>query len=103
MKCKLLGLLTDPEYLGCRHLKFVASDPEGYRIREELFQSVINAFYMTMWNKTDEVQKKLTYVMHTGPKTESALVNVMVPQECAAMGLAPLVLPHSAPPSCPSS
>ena len=66
----LLPLLTDPEHVGCGHLRSMLLDPEGYGVRRPLVQWVIRAFFKELWAKN----AKMRFVLLEGHHTERALV-----------------------------
>jgi hypothetical protein len=46
-QARLLGLLADPAYLGCGHLRLLIQHPDQYRVRPQLTQWFISTSIVT--------------------------------------------------------
>ena len=77
-RIRLINYLQDPEYIGCGHLKLLASYPDRYGVSIKVLRSLVTAFFDTMWAGTDEEKKLLVYPMLRGEHNERALLVVRV-------------------------
>jgi hypothetical protein len=50
--------------------------PEQFAIRKEIVTMFLNSFYKLLWNKDDELSKKLELEILNGDHRESAFVEV---------------------------
>lgn len=50
--------------------------PEQFAIRKEIVSMFINSFYKLLWNKDDELSRKLELEVLIGEHRESAFVEV---------------------------
>lgn len=92
-KKPILNNLIHPGNVGNRHFKNMLLDPAAYDTRQRTIETVLQAFHLVMWNKTDVTHHKLAYIMYQGNPTEKAFVNIESAQHCIDEGLAPLISP----------
>jgi len=95
IKAMLLEAVTQPDNVGCKHLKMMLSSPAEYQTRKEIVEIGIRSYYQVMWNKTFTGHTKLCFIMLKGPHKEKAFVNVQAAQHCQDQGLAPLISPQA--------
>lgn len=50
--------------------------PEQFEIRKELVKMFLNSMYKILWNKTNELSKKIELEILTGDHRESAFIEV---------------------------
>lgn len=80
-RLRLSNYMTDPDFIGCGHLKLLASYPEKYGVSIKILRSLIISFFDTLWSGTKEEKKQLLYPMLKGKHKEQALVVVRVSEE----------------------
>jgi len=90
-KKALLKGMVSPGNVGNRHFKNMLAMPEAFETKAKTVGTVIQAFHLLMWNKTDSVHEKLTYALYKGAPKEKAFVNIESSQICLDEGLAPLI------------
>lgn len=90
-KKALLKALAVPGNVGNRHFKNMLAMPDAFETKAKTVASVIQAFHLLLWNKTDTAHTKLTYALLKGAPKEKAFVNIESSQICLDEGLAPLV------------
>ncbi|OGF21564.1 hypothetical protein A2257_02735 [Candidatus Falkowbacteria bacterium RIFOXYA2_FULL_38_12] len=71
---EILRKITDPENIGCGHLKLSAKDPEKYGMRNEIMQVMIRTFFEELWEGNEE----LDFTVLEGGHKEGAVVIVKV-------------------------
>lgn len=68
----LLELLSDPNNIGCGHIKLMLNNADQYGIRKELVRAFIKAFYKLLWSENQRI------AMPTGlPKHPSVRMRVL--------------------------
>jgi len=102
-QARALEILTQPEYVGCPHLRLVMLHPEQYQISLELSQWYLAAYYDFMWNH--EHGPKLNHLtdleeLHGGHQ-EQAIVTVLtdatkLKKDHPCQGKVPKVAPTNA-------
>lgn len=70
----LLAILTDPEMMGCGHLKWMIKTAADYGVRPEIVKTMVATFYRELWNQNPNLE----YVVLPGDHQEGAVVIVTV-------------------------
>jgi len=84
--------ITDPNYIGNDHVRFMLERPEDYSVRKQLVEQVIHSFFDILWNQFDPLREKLRVQVLDGERTENAVASVTVPDFCLKQaGLVPLI------------
>ncbi len=86
----LLALVTEPELVGCGHLRLMLQHPDAYGVRRAMVADVVRAFYRRLWAG----HRDLELVVLAGGHDESAVVTVELPSEVHAYTRIPLLLPR---------
>lgn len=88
----LLGLLSDPDFMGCGHLRRLLLYPERYGVRPELTRAFLRALWELYWaGSTDIVIPVLS-----GDHSEGAVLNVILDDtHLSAFSRAPMVSPST--------
>lgn len=73
---ELLPLMIKPENSGDLHIRMMIKHPEQFSIRKEIVEMFITSYYKIMWNKSDDLSKKLFLDILSGEHNESAFVEV---------------------------
>ncbi len=76
LKDILLEKLTDPEFIGCGHLKLILKKKTGdlYKMNQDLVQTYIRIFYQKLWSE----KSRAHLAVLTGSHKESAVIQVNV-------------------------
>lgn len=85
----LLEHFTDPQHMGCGHLRLMLQNPEQYEIRSALVLDFLRAFFSTRWAGAPEMEN----VVLPGGHQEGAVVNVRVEGQLHAYSWVPLLSP----------
>lgn len=85
----LLEHFTDPQHMGCGHLRLMLQNPEQYEIRSALVVDFLRAFFSTRWAGAPEMEN----VVLPGGHQEGAVVNVRVEGQLHAYSWVPLLSP----------
>lgn len=72
----LINVIIKPENTGDLHIKMMLKYPQQFTIRKEIVEMFIKSFYKILWNKQNELYKKLELELLTGDHIESAFVEV---------------------------
>lgn len=72
LRAALLEHLTNPDTMGCGHLKLMIKDSEEYGVRPEIVQAMVRAYYTELWNQNPALE----YVILPGDHEEGAVVLV---------------------------
>jgi len=76
----VLALVSDPEYVGCHHLRFMLKHPDEYGCRHELVASVIQALMKIILDSQHPLRDHLEFVVLKGDEGKhSAIVNALYP------------------------
>jgi hypothetical protein len=70
----LLAILSNPNMIGCGHLKLLLTNKFGHNVRSEIVTTMINSYYHELWNNN----QNLEFVVLEGNHTEGAVVLVEV-------------------------
>jgi hypothetical protein len=73
---ELIKLVTKPENIGDLHLKMMLKYPEQFAIRKEIVTMFLTSFYKLLWNKDEELSRRLELEVLNGDHRESAFVEV---------------------------
>ena len=73
---ELTNFILKPENNGDLHIKMMLKYPEQFAIRIEIVNMFLTSFYKLLWNKEDELSKKLELEILNGDHMESAFVEV---------------------------
>lgn len=71
-----MQVLVKPENIGDLHLKMMMKYSQQFSIRKEIVEMFLRAFYKILWNKEDDLYKKLELDVLLGDHTESAFIEV---------------------------
>jgi hypothetical protein len=95
---RLLKLSIDPKFVGCKHLQNMLKNPVKYKVRKELVEGVISAFYAIYFNPFNSLRQHLLFPVMDGASSPSAVLNIQSPPSCRP--LSPLIAPkvHSVTP-----
>jgi hypothetical protein len=90
----LLNATVDPASMGDEFFNKVIADAAGYGLRPELVQSVLSAFFNTMWNKADPLHRRIKFALLKGDYDPKGFIMVKTPGYCNAQLLAPMISPE---------
>ncbi len=76
-KNELLEKLTNPNNIGCGHLKHAMIDPEAYKLNPDLIKFLMKAFFKRLWAGDSNVE----FVILEGEHKEGAVITVKVAVE----------------------
>jgi len=85
----VLEHLTQPDHIGCGHLKFNLKEPEAYGVRPGLVISVLSAFFHVLWSGAPECE----FVVLGGGHAEGGVLLVKVEGELYPYSRVPLIPP----------
>jgi len=89
--------ISDSNFVGNEHIKFMLDSPLDYSVRKELVQHAVNSFYDILWNQYDPLRSKLDVQILPGDHAERAVVAVSSPDFCLQEAhLAPIIAPRTA-------
>lgn len=91
LEAELAEVLSEPEHVGCGHLRLVLSHPEAYGVRVELARSLIQLALRRRWQG-----EPVDFVVLSGDHRESAVLNIHVDAEIHAFTRIPTVAPRVA-------
>jgi hypothetical protein len=95
-KAALWMKISDPNFVGNEHIKFMLENPTEYSVRKELVQHVIHSFYDILWNQFDPLRSKLDVQILPGEHAERAVVSISSPEFCLQQAnLVPLIAPRT--------
>jgi hypothetical protein len=87
--------ISDPNFVGNDHIKFMLENPAAYSVRKELVQHFIHSFFDILWNPYDPLREKLRVQVLPGEHQERAVVSVSIPDFCLKQAnLAALIAPR---------
>jgi hypothetical protein len=87
--------ISDPNFIGNDHIKFMLENPTDYSVRKELVQHLIHSFFDILWNQFDPLRSKLDVQILPGEHAERAVVSVTAPDFCTKQAnLAPIIAPR---------
>jgi rhodanese-related sulfurtransferase len=89
LRAAVLEHVTNPDVMGCGHLKFAMTVPE-YQVRPELARAYLEAFHRLRWAGAPE----LDWVVLGGAHTEAAVANITVEGALHSYTRIPLVSPN---------
>jgi len=93
-KSALWMKISDPNFVGNEHIKFMLENPTEYSVRKELVQHVVHSFYDILWNQFDPIRSKLDVQVLPGEHAERAVVSISSPEFCLQQAhLVPLIAP----------
>lgn len=72
----LLGALTNPNYMGCGHLREMLNSPESYGVDPQIVRNVLGAFFNMLWNGSVDEKEKLNFTILEGSHAEGAVLLV---------------------------
>jgi len=90
----LLGMVSNPEYIGCTHLKAMIEDSASYHVRKELVEHVIKVFHNVLYDNWNPLRHRLLYVTLKGEASKGPGMKVFTPHVCKSHE-APLVVPNT--------
>jgi len=73
-QASLLEYLSQPQNIGCGHLKLMLTFPNEYLIRPNLIKTCIKAFYQKLWSNP----KNLEFIILEADHHEGAVVTVLI-------------------------
>eukprot|EP00298_Acanthocystis_sp_HF-20_P017298 c21718_g1_i1.p1 GENE.c21718_g1_i1~~c21718_g1_i1.p1 ORF type:complete len:445 (-),score=250.57 c21718_g1_i1:58-1392(-) len=74
--------ISDSNFVGNEHIKFMLESPIEYSVRKELVQHLIHSFYDILWNQFDPLRSKLNVQVLPGDHIERAVVSISSPEFC---------------------
>mmetsp|Transcript_18343 Transcript_18343/g.30141 ORF Transcript_18343/g.30141 Transcript_18343/m.30141 type:complete len:435 (+) Transcript_18343:196-1500(+) len=83
----LTSLSTDPDFIGCGHLKLQLKFPNEYQVSSTVLSWFLEAFYRRLWAG----DQRLILKVLSGDHSEASVVFVT---QQRSMGLAPLLVPR---------
>jgi len=87
--------ISDPNFVGNDHIKFMLENPASYSVRKELVQQFIHSFFDILWNTYDPLREKLRVQVLPGDHQERAVISVTIPDFCLKQAnLAALIAPR---------
>ncbi len=89
LRSRLLPYLVDPRHVGCGHLRSLLTSPELYRVRKDLVESIVMAFFELHWARSHDTN----FVALDGEHRELALLNVHTPSPLRDDTLVPSLCP----------
>ncbi|MBO6939505.1 MAG: rhodanese-like domain-containing protein [Deltaproteobacteria bacterium] len=89
LRAPLLEALTQPDHIGCGHLRLVALHPEEYDVRPGLTSLLLEVTFRTLWHAPEAIDFA---VLH-GDHVEEAVVNVRLDHGVHAFTNVPAVPP----------
>ena len=81
--------LTDPERVGCGHLRLILQHPDEYGVRRELARELLAAVLTRLWQG-----EAIDFVILEGEHEEDAVVNVRLDREVHPFTRIPTVVPR---------
>lgn len=91
---KILSLVVQPDYIGCKHLKAMIANPTGYGVRPEIVTGMIQTFYNVLLDLGNPRRMLLVHAISGGPVSPEAMTaHVHSPHTCGSQ--APLLVPNS--------
>jgi len=89
--------ISDSNFVGNDHVKFMIDSPSDYSVRKELVQHLIHSFYDILWNQYDPLRSKLDVQILPGDHNERAVVAISSPEFCLQeANIAPVIAPRTA-------
>lgn len=85
----LLEELTEPEHVGCGHLRLILSHPEQYAVRPELTRALLRTVLRRLWQGA-----AIDMVVLEGEHHEGAVVEVRLDREVQAFSSIPTFAPR---------
>jgi hypothetical protein len=73
---ELYKQIIRPENIGDLHLKMMIKYPEQFAIRKNIVTMFLISFYKVLWNKDDDLSKRLNLEILGGDHKESAFIEV---------------------------
>jgi len=90
---KLITLSTNPDHVGCQHLKGLLTDSASYGIRKELVEDMIKAFLNIFYDSDNPLSSSLLYVTLKPPTRKTSGLYIYAPDRCH--GAAPEIVPDT--------
>lgn len=88
-RAKVMELLLQPKHIGCGHLRLMITEPETYRIREDLVRMAMKNYFYAGWEGATECD----YVVLSGRHEECGVANVTFTHDVHSFTLIPLIPP----------
>jgi len=85
----LLDALTEPDHVGCGHLRLVLSHPQQYGVRADLTRALLRAVLLRLWQG-----EAIDLVILEGEHHEGAVVEVRLDREIHAFTRIPTFAPR---------
>lgn len=85
----LLEALTEPDHIGCGHLRLVLSHPDQYGVRADLTRALLRAVLLRLWQG-----EAIDLVILEGEHHEGAVVEVRLDREVHAFTRIPTFAPR---------
>jgi len=90
---KLISLSTNPDHIGCQHIKALLKESDAYGIRKELVESMIKAFFNIFYDSDNPLSSSLIYVTLKPPTRKTSGLYIYSPDRCH--GAAPEIVPDT--------
>ncbi|MGF1469584.1 MAG: rhodanese-like domain-containing protein [Sandaracinaceae bacterium] len=87
---ELLTALSEPEHVGCGHLRLTLLHPEEYGVRPALTSALLRTVLRRLWQGGP-----IDFVVLEGVHQEGAVVNVRLDRPVYAFSRIPMVVPHA--------
>merc|ERR1711907_193478 len=85
--CTDQHVLTQAKFQGDPTVVTMLKEPKEMFVSEEIVKNAIKAFYQTMWDKTNEVHKRMHLVVADGKHAEDYAVVANLPETCKKEGV----------------
>ena len=72
----ILNVGIKPENIGDLHIKMMLKYPDQFSIRKEIVEMFIVCFYKLLWNRDNELSRKLELRILSGNHSETAFIEV---------------------------
>jgi len=84
---QVMDVLTQAKFQGDPTVVTMLKEPKEMFVSEEIVKNAIKAFYQTMWDKTNEVHKRMHLVVADGKHAEDYAVVANLPETCKKEGV----------------
>jgi hypothetical protein len=90
LRAPLLELLTEPEHVGCGHLRLMLTESRDYGVRPELVRAVLAGTFELAWRR----RGALRYDVIAGEHREEAVLEIESANPIHAHSRVPMITPH---------
>jgi len=78
----VMDILTQAKFNGDPTVVTMLKEPKDMFVTEEIVKNAIKAFYQTMWDKTNDVHKRMHLVVADGKHAEDYAIVANLPETC---------------------